>query len=77
MQFIGVPAFMKQLIVDTTAYFRERYVALAGVVGQLNRDILGWDVIQVLVNDTIVILICTVTVCGIRVNVGFQPANPE
>lgn len=42
MQFICVPAFMKQLMEDTTVYFRERYVALALViVGQLNWDIVG------------------------------------
>lgn len=40
MQFIGVKAFMKQLMMDTTVYFRERYVALAVIVGQLNWDIL-------------------------------------
>lgn len=35
------------------------------------------EVVQVLVNNTIVVLICAVANCGIRVRVDFRFFNPE
>lgn len=35
------------------------------------------EVKRVLVNDTVVALICTVIICGIWVNVDFRLAHPE
>lgn len=55
----------------TTAYFCTRYGALSVITRQINW-ICCIVVIGVLVNDTIVILICNLAKCGIRVNVNVR-----
>lgn len=65
-QFSCFPALRKQLVVATSGYFSERFVALA-VISWMCSD----EVLEVLVNDT------TMASCGIWVSVNLRFANPE
>lgn len=63
-------------MVATTANFYERYVALQLLSDRLT-GICFYEVIQVLVCGTIVVLICIGANCVIRVDADFRSANLE
>lgn len=62
-----------RFVVPTTVYFCEESVALALTAGQMCCN----EVVQVLVNETVLVLICTIANYRIQDGVNFRFTSPE